>query len=268
MKKILATSAALALGLSMATAALAEHDHQSELAQILEGVTRSVHGLDLLVFNAAVNTAEIDGSVTIEAGGKLQSAFPEPSGTGAGMQDLSEVLSTFINTIDAVAIGAYSNGTVEIAAATENINYANKVEGSIDISIDASKNVNGSETIADGAGSLITWCGIKETGADSYDSDFNYDASLEAGLNAGLSIDKSFELTKSGLMGDTIAFNAALNTGDIDASVTIGGSVDGGHHHPGELAAIDFTNVQISTQAVGAYTAGVINVGFSALAVK
>lgn len=266
MKKILVSTVALALGLSMTTTALAYERNGDDLTDIIRSITMSVKGLDLLTFNAAVNTADIDGSVTIEAGGKLQSSFPAPSGTGEGMMTLSDVLSTFINKIDAVAIGAYTNGTVEIAAATESVKYANKVEGSIDITLDASQNVEGSKAITDGAGSMITWCGIKESGAGSYNSDFNSDASLDAGLAAELSLDKSFELNTSGLIGDTIAFNAALNTGDIDASVNIGGKGSSGFSTT--LAAIDFTNVQISTQAIGAYTAGTINVGFSALAAK
>lgn len=174
MKKILISTAALALsfGLLQTSNALARDHEDLSLDHLVEGITMSVRGLDLLAFNAAVNTASIDGSVTIEAGGKLQSAFPAPSGTDVGMQDLSEVLATFINKIDATAIGAYSNGSIEIAAATEAIAATSSGASSFEVGIDAGLDVAGSESIAQSAGSVMTWCGIKQTGSSSLDHQY------------------------------------------------------------------------------------------------
>lgn len=240
MKKIFCVTSAIAFGLSVATIGFAAEDRESgskvPMGKLVEEIVESVNGLDLLAINAAVNTADINGSVNVIAGGSLQSAFPTTLTGDLG--NIDDTLASFINTIDTVAIGAYANGTTELAAATTEIEATTNVTESDNLS------VNGTLDLP------LGW---------------SQDASIaiEVVQSADFTLDKQLSLTESGMLGDTIALNAAFNTGDIDASVNIGG--ESAIMLGSELASIAFTNVQISTTAIGAYNTGVINVGFTEL---
>jgi len=252
MKKFLLVASALTLGFSVASTSFAweQRDTQLDLGEIIEEITESVHGLDLLAVNAAVNTADINSSVTIEANGSLQSAFPTAEGLTGDLGNIDDTLATFVNKIDTVAIGAYANGSTELAAATKSFDAV------MGVTSNESFDISGSYDSAD---SGITKY-IRDTINDTTS------ISLNAVVTDDFTLNKEFNMTESGLLGDTIAINTALNTGDIDASVYLGGEIEGGFHTLDELAAVEFTNVQISTQAIGAYSNSVINVGFSDLA--
>jgi hypothetical protein len=256
MKKIFCVTSAIALGLSVATMGFAGGGSGSKvpMGKLVEEILESVHGLDLLAINTAVNIADINGSVNITAGGSLQSAFPDNFSGDLG--NIDDTLASFINTIDTVAIGAYANGTTALAAATTEFELTTNVTESESFSVDGSVSLP------------LSW---------------SQDASLavEHVELADFTQDKQLSLSESGMLGDTIALNAAFNTGDIDASVNIGGEslsllnaltsminneLDMDIPELGSgLATIDFTNVQISTTAIGAYNTGVINVGFTEL---
>lgn len=271
MKKLIVFSSALVLSLGMVQAGNSDPvpppDEQTlRLDKLVDKIFMSVQGLGLITFNTAINTATIDGSVMIQSGGNLKSTFPGESGTGEGLKTLSEVLESFANRITTSANGDLTIGKIDITTGTESFTHHNNSSLFFDFSNYGNHPDDEFKAYSEGAENVNSLGTLQEIGSNMSATELTDHVSSNSSLVKKIGFETSYKTDRTGLIGGIIVFNAAINAGDINASVRIGN----GDCEDKNLknSTINISNLHITTQAIGAYVAGVVNVGVLGGSVK
>lgn len=271
MRKLIVFSSVLVISLSMVQNGNSDPvpppDEQTlRLDELVDKIFMSVQGFSLITFNTAVNTASNDGSVTIRYSGNLKSASPKESATGEVLKTLSEVLKSFANIINTSANGALTVGTIDITTGTETFTHHDNANFSFDLSGYGKHPDDEFKAYSIEAENDYYLGTLQETGSNFFGTELTYQESSNNSLIKKIGFETTYKIGRTGLIGGAVAFNAAINTGEIYASIYI---EDGGHEDKNITnSLINISNLHITTQSIGAYVSGSVNAGVSAVRTK